>query len=214
MPRGLPIYKEQKLMEWVFLIYAWLTPCRVLHRRLIYITPHSRQSFRSGSRPGADRCMGFIYDRFVFTFWRFQPQAKERRAEDGRPSQKMTQTDEHSPSLKAVLSQDPVAQLGSLRAIKDEIIGHPLRKNVYIEQNLLPALLQVLRSASSPPEVRIEATIVLGSLLHGTFISCVLTNRLFAQRGKPCRRYLSSHSYSRSQHLLSTTSYCFPSCPQ
>jgi hypothetical protein len=107
-----------------------------------------------------------------------------------------------------------VAQLGSLRAIKDEIIGHPLRKNVYIEQNLLPALLQVLRSASSPPEVRIEATIVLGSLLHGTFISCVLTNRLFAQRGKPCRRYPSSHCYTRSQHLLSTTSYCFPSFPQ
>ena len=81
----------------------------------------------------------------------------------------MTQTDEHSPSLKAVLSQDPVAQLGSLRAIKDDVIGHSLRKNVYIEQNLLAALLQVLQSPSSPAQVKIEATILLGSLLHGTF---------------------------------------------
>jgi hypothetical protein len=184
----------------VFLIYAWPRPSRWI--RLGLSTTQSLMIYLHSI---------FIYIHFVL-FQQLQTQAK-RRTGKGRPRRNMTQTDEHSPSLKAVLSQDPVAQLGSLRAIKDDIIGHPLRKNVYIEQNLLPALLQVLRSASSPPEVRIEATVVLGSLLHGTFISCVLTNRLFAQRGKPCRHYPTSHRNSRSQHLLSTTSYCLPSFP-
>jgi hypothetical protein len=81
----------------------------------------------------------------------------------------MTQTEEHPPSLDGVLSQRADVQLVSLLAVKDDIIGHPLRKAAYVGQKLVPALLQVLRSAATSADVRVEAIIVLGSLCHGKY---------------------------------------------
>ena len=83
----------------------------------------------------------------------------------------MTQTEEHPPSLDGVLSQRADVQLVSLLAIKDDIIGHALRKGVYIEQKLVPALLQILRGGTISTNVKVEAVIVLGSLCHGKYSS-------------------------------------------
>ena len=80
----------------------------------------------------------------------------------------MTQTEEHPPSLEGVLSQRADVQLVSLLAIKDDIIGHPLRKAVYVQQRLVPALLQVVRGDATSVDVKVEAIIVLGSLCYGT----------------------------------------------
>jgi hypothetical protein len=138
------------------------------------------------------------------------------RQGDGKGRWKMTQTDQHSPSLKAVLSQDPAAQLGSLRAFKDDVIGHPLRKTVYIEQSLLPALLQLLRNGTTPAEVRIEATVVLGSLLHGSgeISLAILTDRLSARRRKPRGHHTDSHRDSRAECLHSSANNCLAPFPR
>jgi hypothetical protein len=80
----------------------------------------------------------------------------------------MTQTEELPPPMEGVLSQRPEVQLGSLLAIKDDIIGHSLRKSVYIDQRLVRLLIDLLQSVSTPVDVKVEAAIVLGSLCHGT----------------------------------------------
>jgi hypothetical protein len=80
----------------------------------------------------------------------------------------MTQTEELPPPMEGVLSQRPEVQLGSLLAIKDDIIGHSLRKSVYIDQRLVRLLIDLLQSLSTPVDVKVEAAIVLGSLCHGT----------------------------------------------
>ena len=80
----------------------------------------------------------------------------------------MTQTEEYPPPMEEVLSQTPAMQLGSLLAIKDDIIGHPLQKSIYIKNKFIGALIDLLRNEATPSDVRIEATIVLGSLCHGT----------------------------------------------
>ena len=82
----------------------------------------------------------------------------------------MTQTEERPPSLEGVLSQRADVQLVSLLAIKDDIIGHPLRKAVYIQQRLVPALLQILRGEATSVDIKVEAIIVLGSLCHGKLL--------------------------------------------
>ena len=69
--------------------------------------------------------------------------------------------------MEGVLSQRPEAQLGSLSAIKDDIIGHSLRKSLYIDHKFMRSLIDLLRNESTPADVKIEATIVLGSLCHG-----------------------------------------------
>lgn len=80
----------------------------------------------------------------------------------------MTQTEELAPSMDGVLSQKPETQLGSLLAIKDDIIGHALRKSVYINHKFMRPLIELLRCETTPADVKVEATIVLGSLCHGT----------------------------------------------
>jgi hypothetical protein len=79
----------------------------------------------------------------------------------------MTQTEEQPPSLDGVLSQRPDVQLMSLLAVKNDIIGHPMRKAVYNQQKLVPALLQILRSETTSMDVKVQVVIVLGSLCHG-----------------------------------------------
>ena len=79
----------------------------------------------------------------------------------------MTQIEEYPPSMEGVLSQKPEVKLQSLLAIKDDIIGHALRKSAYINQQLVKHLLEMLQNPTTPPEIRIEATTVLGSLCHG-----------------------------------------------
>lgn len=69
--------------------------------------------------------------------------------------------------MDGVLSQKHEIQLGSLLAIKDDIIGHALRKSLYINQKFMRPLLDLLLSDSTPPDIKIEATTVLGSLFHG-----------------------------------------------
>ena len=70
--------------------------------------------------------------------------------------------------MEGVLSQRPEAQLGSLVAIKDDIIGHSLRKSFYIDHKFMRPLMELMRNESTPANVRVEATIVLGSLCHGS----------------------------------------------
>lgn len=82
----------------------------------------------------------------------------------------MTQTEEHPPSLEGVLSQKADVQLVSLLAIKDDIIGHPLRKAAYIQQRLMPVLLQIVTGETTSADVKVEAIIVLGSLCHGMLL--------------------------------------------
>jgi hypothetical protein len=79
----------------------------------------------------------------------------------------MTQTEEIAPSMDGVLSQKPETQLDSLVAIKDDIIGHSARKSVYINPKFMRPLIELLRNETTPAEVKVEATIVLGSLCHG-----------------------------------------------
>jgi hypothetical protein len=81
----------------------------------------------------------------------------------------MTQTEEQPTPMEGVLSQRPEVQLGSLLAIKDDIIGHSLRKSLYIDQRLVPPLIDLLQNVSTPADIKVEATIVLGSLFHGNF---------------------------------------------
>lgn len=69
--------------------------------------------------------------------------------------------------MEGVLSPRPEVQLGSLMAIKDDIIGHSLRKSVYIDQRLVLLLIDLLQSVSTPVDVKVEAAVVLGSLFHG-----------------------------------------------
>ena len=80
----------------------------------------------------------------------------------------MTQTEELAPSIDSVLSQKPETQLGSLVAIKDDIIGHSMRKSVYSNHKFMRPLIELLRNEATPADIKIEATIVLGSLCHGT----------------------------------------------
>jgi len=82
----------------------------------------------------------------------------------------MTQTEEHPPSMEGVLSHRPEVQLGSLLAIKDDVIGHSLRKSIYIKHRFMRPLIELLRNENTPANVKIEATIVLGSLCHGTHL--------------------------------------------
>jgi hypothetical protein len=84
----------------------------------------------------------------------------------------MTQTEELPQSMEGVLSQRPETQLGSLAAIKDDIVGHSLRKSVYINHKFMRLLIELLRNESTPADVKIEATIVLGSLCHGNPPNC------------------------------------------
>ena len=85
----------------------------------------------------------------------------------------MTQTEEQqhqrSPAsaMEALYSLRTDIQLSSLLSIKDEIIGHPRRKAEYLDINPLQQLLTVIRSPAITPEIRLQATIVLGSLCHG-----------------------------------------------
>lgn len=80
----------------------------------------------------------------------------------------MTQSEECPPSMEGALSHTPDVQLESLLAIEDDVIGHPLRKSVYFNNKFLRSLIELVQDESTQPDVRIRATIVLGSLFHGT----------------------------------------------
>ena len=82
----------------------------------------------------------------------------------------MTKTEEFSPSLEGVMSTRPEVQLGSLRAIKDSIVGQPQRKALYLKQNLLRTLFELLKEPSVSPDAKLEATIILGSLCYGILL--------------------------------------------
>ena len=81
----------------------------------------------------------------------------------------MTRSEDPVPSMEGVLSQRPEAQLGYLGAVKNNIIGHSSRKSLYMDHKFMGPLIELLRNESTPADVRIEATIVLGSLCHGNF---------------------------------------------
>jgi hypothetical protein len=79
----------------------------------------------------------------------------------------MTQAEEFPPSLEGVMSHRPEVRLGSLRAIKDSIIGQPERKALYLNQSILRTLFDLLKEPSVSPDAKVEATVILGSLCHG-----------------------------------------------
>src|SRR5271169_6385876 len=126
----------------------------------------------------------------------------------------MTQgTEQHPPSMEGVLSQKHEIQLGSLLAIKDDIIGHSLRKSVYINQKFMRPLLDLLQSDSTPPDIKIEATTVLGSLFHGisptaTFAYPVRrSNQRIVWRHHQLRDHPCSYCISRPGHLFTRSNY-------
>ena len=134
----------------------------------------------------------------------------------------MTQsTEEHPPSMDGVLSQKHEIQLTSLLAIKDDIIGHSIRKSLYINQKFMRPLLDLLQSDSTPPDIKIEATTVLGSLFHGLFPSNYLPwltfrpgNQRIVRRHHELRDHPRSHRISRPGYLFTRSNYCLSSRPQ
>src|SRR5277367_1089855 len=127
----------------------------------------------------------------------------------------MTQgTEEHPPSMDGVLSQKHEIQLGSLLAIKDDIIGHSLRKSIYINQKFMRPLLDLLQSDSTPPDIKIEATTVLGSLFHGILppaaalaYPCRRGNQRIVWRHHKLRDHPRFHCISRPGHLFTRSNY-------
>jgi len=133
----------------------------------------------------------------------------------------MTKAEEFSPSLEGVLSHRPEVQLGSLRAIKDSIIGQPQQKALYLKQNIVRTLFELLKEPSVSPDAKVEATVILGSLCYGISLSLSLHYFLdslvmfrFAIRSRcihlcqsyePCRHSL---GISRSRYPVSPTNHC------
>ncbi|KAG9289034.1 hypothetical protein G9A89_015583 [Geosiphon pyriformis] len=72
---------------------------------------------------------------------------------------------------KAVLdlnSTDPEVLVKALRFIKNNIIGNKTKKGLYISLNIIPKLVDFLKSRDiSEPQLRIQAAIVLGSFAYG-----------------------------------------------
>ena len=83
----------------------------------------------------------------------------------------MTQSEEYPQAMDGVLSQRRDTQLNTLIAIKDQIIGHPLEKPLFLNQRFMRPLVDLILSGSTLPEIRIEATTVLGSLFHGKLVT-------------------------------------------
>jgi hypothetical protein len=48
------------------------------------------------------------------------------------------------------------------------VIGSNRQKGSVIQQGVVPRLMQLISSSSSLPSVRVEATIILGSIAKGT----------------------------------------------
>lgn len=89
----------------------------------------------------------------------------------------MSQFD-HLRLLSAFRSSNSVeSQTATLRAIKNDLTGHELRKIEYIRGGLIPALSRVLQRAQTESAdsnlgeetVWIQATNILGSLAYGEY---------------------------------------------
>jgi hypothetical protein len=80
----------------------------------------------------------------------------------------MTPTEGRPTWMEGVFSQSPEVQLASLLAIKDDVIGHPYRKPAYLNEKFVRRLIALLRLETTPADIRLEVTAVLGSIFYGT----------------------------------------------
>nr|XP_023018870.1 armadillo repeat-containing protein 8-like isoform X1 [Leptinotarsa decemlineata] len=65
-------------------------------------------------------------------------------------------------------SQDPNKCLSSIICIKNSVIGSNRQKGSVIAQGIVPRLIYLLKDKNTKIEVRIEATVTIGSLAKGT----------------------------------------------
>lgn len=61
-----------------------------------------------------------------------------------------------------------ICEMLHFRCLKNSVIGSNNQKGNVISQGVVPRLLQLLGDAAIPNQIKIEATITLGSLAKGT----------------------------------------------
>lgn len=87
-------------------------------------------------------------------------------------------------SISALLSQvqtssSPAEQLAALRALKNDVIGHPQRKRAWISQGVIYPIVRILNASRTrsrqnerkDESLRYQTICVVASLLHGEFRS-------------------------------------------
>ncbi|KAI9204522.1 armadillo-type protein [Polychytrium aggregatum] len=62
------------------------------------------------------------------------------------------------------LDQDPAACLRALRLIKNSVIGNPTKKGLYTGLGVVPRLIELLSAPETSVDIKIEASVILGSI--------------------------------------------------
>jgi hypothetical protein len=103
--------------------------------------------------------------------------SKDKKREKGGVFAEMTQTEEFMNPQDPLFSGNASVQLGYLLNIKDQIIGHLNKKQQYLDWNFRDYLLELIQLPETSAEVRLQATVVFGSLCHGNFHALKSANK-------------------------------------
>jgi len=106
-------------------------------------------------------------------------ESKDERKENEEEVEKrrvtiMTQTEEFLAPWDPLYRKD--TQLGYLLNIKDQIIGHPNKKLEFMDFNFEQRLLDIIEDPETSADVRLQATIVFGSMYHGKPSHCITSS--------------------------------------
>ncbi|KAF4525458.1 hypothetical protein B566_EDAN004870, partial [Ephemera danica] len=70
--------------------------------------------------------------------------------------------------IDEIYSSDAEKCLNALIRLKNSVIGSNRQKGSVVQQGVVPRLMQLISNSNSEPSIRVEATIILGSIAKGS----------------------------------------------